>query len=71
MRQCGGFGNFISDPSLWRIYGGGCFTVSFTRARIIPSGGLSYWDFMALGILAQSVLFVAIFYGIALSGSET
>jgi hypothetical protein len=37
----------------------------FTRARIIPTGGLSYLDFMAPGILAQSVLFVAIFYGIA------
>jgi|RhiMetStandDraft_4_1073278.scaffolds.fasta_scaffold11612_2 hypothetical protein len=56
------FGNFISDPSLWGIHSGGCFTVSFTRTRIIPTGGLSYLDFMAPGILAQSVLFVAIFY---------
>jgi ABC-2 type transport system permease protein len=32
---------------------------------VIPTGSLSYLDFLAPGILAQSVLFVAIFYGIA------
>jgi ABC-2 type transport system permease protein len=34
--------------------------------RAIPTGNLSYIDFMAPGILAQSVLFIAIFYGIAI-----
>ena len=29
----------------------------------VPTGGLPYLDFMAPGILAQSVLFIAIFYG--------
>ena len=38
----------------------------FSRARAIPTGNLTYLDFMAPGILAQSVLFVAIFYGIAI-----
>jgi ABC-2 type transport system permease protein len=37
----------------------------FTRTHAIPTGGLPYLDFMAPGILAQSVLFIAIFYGIA------
>ena len=32
---------------------------------MIPTGSLSYLEFMAPGILAQSVLFAAIFYGIA------
>src|SRR6185295_15346077 len=31
----------------------------------IPIGNLSYLDYMTPGILAQSVLFSAIFYGIA------
>ena len=38
----------------------------FTRTRAIPTGDLPYLDFMAPGILAQSVLFIAIFYGIAI-----
>jgi ABC-2 type transport system permease protein len=33
--------------------------------RAIPTGKLPYLDFMAPGILAQSVLFIAIFFGIA------
>ena len=37
----------------------------FARTRAIPSGNLPYLDFMAPGILAQSVLFIAIFFGIA------
>jgi ABC-2 type transport system permease protein len=38
----------------------------FARVRAIPTGGLPYIDFMAPGILAQSVLFIAIFHGIAI-----
>lgn len=38
----------------------------FGRSRAIPTGALSYLDFMAPGVLAQSVLFTAIFYGIAI-----
>ena len=36
-----------------------------SNTRAIPTGGLPYLDFLAPGILAQSALFVSIFYGIA------
>ncbi len=49
------------QPALWLLI----FGEVFTRTRAIPTGGLPYLDFMAPGILAQSVLFIAIFYGIA------
>lgn len=48
------------QPALWLLV----FGEVFTRVRIIPTGDLSYKSFMAPGILAQSVLFIAIFYGI-------
>jgi ABC-2 type transport system permease protein len=50
------------QPALWLLV----FGQIFTRVRAIPTGGLRYIDFMAPGILAQSVLFIAIFYGIAI-----
>ncbi len=37
----------------------------FTRIRAIPTGDLNYLDFMTPGILAQSILFMAIFTGLA------
>ena len=49
------------QPALWLLI----FGQVFARTRAIPSGNLPYLDFMAPGILAQSVLFIAIFYGIA------
>ncbi|HVW28069.1 MAG TPA: ABC transporter permease [Polyangiaceae bacterium] len=49
------------QPALWLLV----FGQVFTRTRAIPTGALSYTAFMAPGILAQSVLFTAIFYGIA------
>jgi ABC-2 type transport system permease protein len=49
------------QPMLWLLI----FGEVFTQARAIPTGDISYLDFMAPGILAQSVLFVAIFYGIS------
>jgi ABC-2 type transport system permease protein len=49
------------QPALWLLV----FGQVFTRVRAIPTGNLRYLDFMAPGILAQSVLFIAIFYGIA------
>jgi ABC-2 type transport system permease protein len=51
-----------AQPALWMLV----FGEVFTRVRAIPTGNLSYLDFMAPGILAQSVLFVAIFYGIGI-----
>lgn len=50
------------QPALWMLI----FGEVFSRIRAIPTGSLEYLDFMAPGILAQSVLFVAIFYGIAI-----
>ena len=49
------------QPVLWLLL----FGSVFTRARIIPTGGIPYLDFMAPGILGQSALFVSIFYGVA------
>ncbi|GAA3305354.1 MULTISPECIES: ABC transporter permease [Dactylosporangium] len=48
------------QPALWLII----FGQTFTHLRAIPTGGLPYLDFLAPGILAQSALFVSIFYGI-------
>jgi ABC-2 type transport system permease protein len=50
------------QPVLWLVV----FGQVFARTRAIPTGGLRYLDFMAPGVLAQSVLFGAIFYGISL-----
>ena len=49
------------QPMLWLLV----FGQVFTRTRAIPTGSMSYLAFMAPGVLAQSVLFSAIFYGIA------
>jgi ABC-2 type transport system permease protein len=50
------------QPALWLLV----FGQVFTRIRAIPTGDFPYIDFMAPGILAQSVLFVSIFYGISI-----
>jgi ABC-2 type transport system permease protein len=50
------------QPLLWLVV----FGPVFSRTRAIPTGGLRYLDFITPGILAQSVLFSAIFYGISL-----
>jgi ABC-2 type transport system permease protein len=48
------------QPALWLIV----FGQVFTRLHAIPTGSTPYLDFLAPGILAQSALFIAIFYGI-------
>ena len=48
------------QPALWLLI----FGETFTRLRAIPTGNVPYLDFLAPGIIAQSGLFVAIFYGI-------
>jgi ABC-2 type transport system permease protein len=50
------------QPALWLLL----FGQVITKARIMPTGEISYLDFMTPGILAQSVLFIAIFYGVGL-----
>ena len=49
------------QPTLWLLV----FGEVFAHVRAIPTGSVGYLDFLAPGILAQSVLFVAIFYGIS------
>ena len=49
------------QPVLWLLV----FGQVFGRIHAIPTGTASYLDFLAPGILAQSVLFTGIFFGIA------
>ncbi len=49
-----------AQPVLWLVI----FGETFTRIHAIPTGKLPYLDFLAPGIVAQSTMFVAIFYGI-------
>jgi ABC-2 type transport system permease protein len=51
-----------AQPVLWLLVFGQ--VISATRA--IPTGGLPYLDYLAPGVLAQSALFAAIFYGITI-----
>ena len=48
------------QPVLWLVI----FGVTFTRIHAIPTGNVPYLDYLAPGIMAQSALFIAIFYGI-------
>jgi ABC-2 type transport system permease protein len=48
------------QPALWLLV----FGETFSHIRAIPTGHVSYLQFMAPGILAQSILFLSIFYGI-------
>ncbi len=50
------------QPTLWLMV----FGQVFTRTRAIPTGDIPYIDFMAPGILCQSVLFISIFFGITI-----
>jgi len=49
------------QPLLWLML----FGTVMARVRGVSPGGIPYLDFLAAGILAQSALFVAIFYGIS------
>jgi ABC-2 type transport system permease protein len=49
------------QPALWLLL----FGQVMAQVRGLAGGRMRYLDFMAPGILAQSVLFVAIFYGIS------
>jgi ABC-2 type transport system permease protein len=50
----------LIQPILWLTV----FGVTFSAIRVIPTGDYTYLQFLTPGILAQSVIFVAIFYGI-------
>jgi ABC-2 type transport system permease protein len=47
----------IIQPALWLLI----FGEAFTRMGTIPTGNYTYLQFMTPGVLAQSVMFVAIF----------
>jgi ABC-2 type transport system permease protein len=51
----------VVQPVLWLLV----FGEVLSKVRAIPTGNLTYIEFLTPGILAQSVLFIAIFYGIA------
>jgi ABC-2 type transport system permease protein len=48
------------QPVLWLVI----FGETFSRLHAIPTGHVPYLDFLAPGIIAQSGMFIAIFYGI-------
>ena len=48
------------QPTLWLLI----FGETFTKLRVIPTGSRPYLDYLAPGIMAQSALFIAIFFGI-------
>lgn len=48
------------QPALWLVV----FGETFTRLHVIPTGTTPYLDYLAPGVIAQSALFIAIFYGI-------
>ena len=50
------------QPVIWLLI----FGQAMAKVKIVPTGEGSYLDFMAPGILAQSYLFISIFFGISL-----
>ena len=48
------------QPALWLLI----FGQVFTRTKVIDTGDVEYLAFLAPGIIAQSALFISIFYGI-------
>jgi ABC-2 type transport system permease protein len=48
------------QPALWLLI----FGTTFSRLHVINTGSVSYLAFLAPGIIAQSALFISIFYGI-------
>jgi len=51
------------QPILWLLV----FGTMFNRYKIIDTGNLSYLSFLTPGVIAQSILFTSIFYGIAIT----
>jgi ABC-2 type transport system permease protein len=48
------------QPALWLLI----FGQTFSRLHLVDTGGVPYLTFLAPGIIAQSALFISIFYGI-------
>jgi len=54
------------QPALWLVI----FGTTLSELRAMPTGGVPYLDYLAPGILAQSALFVAIFFGVQILGER-
>ncbi|MDO8692026.1 MAG: ABC transporter permease [Dehalococcoidia bacterium] len=52
----------VIQPALWLLI----FGEVFSKIRVLPNGNADYLQFLTPGVLAQSVVFVAIFYGLML-----
>lgn len=50
----------IVQPALWLLI----FGTTFNRLHVVDTGSVPYLAFLAPGIIAQSALFISIFYGI-------
>lgn len=50
----------LIQPTLWLLV----FGSALSKVRLIPTGNYTYLQYLTPGVLAQSVIFVAIFYGI-------
>ncbi|MBA3237668.1 MAG: ABC transporter permease [Parachlamydiaceae bacterium] len=50
------------QPAIWLLI----FGQAMAKTKGISTGNMPYLDFIAPGILAQSILFISIFYGVAL-----
>jgi ABC-2 type transport system permease protein len=50
------------QPALWLLI----FGQVMSHGRLVETGGVAYLDFLVPGVLAQSVLFIAIFNGISI-----
>ncbi|MBV8860782.1 MAG: ABC transporter permease [Mycobacterium sp.] len=48
------------QPALWLLI----FGTTFSHLHVISTGSVSYLAFLAPGIIAQSALFISIFYGV-------
>ncbi len=52
----------VIQPALWLLI----FGEVFAKARVVATGDYTYLQFLTPGVLAQSVIFVAIFFGLTL-----
>lgn len=52
----------VIQPALWLLI----FGEVFSKARVVTTGNYNYLQFLTPGVLAQSVIFIAIFYGLNL-----
>ncbi len=50
----------LIQPALWLLV----FGNALSKFRIIPTGDYTYLQYLTPGVLAQSVMFISIFYGI-------